>query len=47
VICDFGKAEYFFIRGWTPNCRESPTGKSVGVARISAATRGYRAVSIS
>jgi hypothetical protein len=29
VICDFGKAEYFYRQGWTRRLRNSLTGKSV------------------
>jgi hypothetical protein len=29
VICDFGKAEYFFGKGWTGQLQNSLTGKSV------------------
>jgi len=28
VIWVFGKSEYFFVRGWTGNSQNSPSGKS-------------------
>jgi hypothetical protein len=30
LIWDFGKAEYFFKRGWTGQLQNSLTGKSTG-----------------
>jgi hypothetical protein len=29
VICGFGKAEYFFVGGWTGKSAWRPTGKSL------------------
>jgi hypothetical protein len=39
VIWHFGKAEYFFERGWTRSLQNSPTGKSAGMVEPLARSR--------